>query len=291
MTRSLADWTATFINGFGGNDTLYGMGAKDTLTGGEGNDVLNGRGGADTLVGGIGGDVYYVDHAKDLIIELGGEGNDSAIASTSYVLGARMEIELLRTTANGGTAAINLMGNAQFQTIIGNAGDNVLNDGGAGDNDTLIGGKGNDTYRIYNSFDTIIEASGSAAGTADRVITSVDHALDPNSFVEFLTTPGSTGTSSINLTGNENAQTIIGNAGSNVIDGRGGADELRGGSGRDFFVFSTALGAGNVDRIVDYSVAADTDTDWTRDLHRLDHDRRARGVGVQGQLPGGAGCR
>jgi Ca2+-binding RTX toxin-like protein len=199
-----------------------------------------------------------VDNAKDLIVEVGGAGNDAAIASTSYTLGARMEVELLRTTANGGTAAINLTGNASFQTIIGNSGDNVLNDGGAGDNDTLIGGKGNDTYRIYNSFDTIIETSGSAAGTADRVITSVDHALDPYSFVEFLTTPGSTGTSNINLAGNENAQTIIGNAGSNIIDGKGGADELRGGSGRDFFVFSTALGADNVDKIVDYSVAADT---------------------------------
>ncbi|WP_442577932.1 calcium-binding protein [Mesorhizobium sp. ASY16-5R] len=249
---------ATFINGLGGDDTLYGMGAKDTLTGGEGNDVLNGRGGADTLVGGIGDDVYYVDNAKDLIIESGGEGNDSAIASISYALGAKMEIELLRTTANGGTAAINLTGNASFQTIIGNAGDNVLNDGGAGNNDTLIGGKGNDTYRIYNSFDTIIEVSGSAAGTADRVVTSVDCALDSGVFVEFLTTSGSTGTSNINLAGNENAQTIIGNAGSNIIDGKGGADALRGGSGIDFFVFSTALGGTNIDKIIDFNVAADT---------------------------------
>ncbi|MGD9978957.1 MAG: calcium-binding protein, partial [Hyphomonadaceae bacterium] len=38
----------------------------------------------------------------------------------------------------------------------------------------------------------------------------------------------------------------------------GGSDRLAGGAGADAFVFSTALGAGNVDEITDFSVVDDT---------------------------------
>ena len=43
-----------------------------------------------------------------------------------------------------------------------------------------------------------------------------------------------------------------------MLDGKGGADTMQGVGGNDFFQFSTALGAGNIDTIVDYSVANDT---------------------------------
>jgi len=73
-----------------------------------------------------------------------------------------------------------------------------------------------------------------------------------------LQTNGSTGKSAIDLTGNEIAQEVVGNAGANRIDGKGGADTLKAGSGADAFVFSSALGAGNIDKIGDYSVTTDT---------------------------------
>jgi len=49
-----------------------------------------------------------------------------------------------------------------------------------------------------------------------------------------------------------------GEAGVDVLDGGNDSDTLTGGTGADAFVFSTALGGGNVDVIVGYSVADDT---------------------------------
>ena len=43
-----------------------------------------------------------------------------------------------------------------------------------------------------------------------------------------------------------------------ILDGKGGADILRGYGGSDTFVFSTTLGASNIDHIVDFSTTADT---------------------------------
>jgi Ca2+-binding RTX toxin-like protein len=73
-----------------------------------------------------------------------------------------------------------------------------------------------------------------------------------------LTTTNAAGVGAINLAGNSFGQQIIGNAGNNVIGGAGGNDVLRGLGGSDTFFFNTPLGAGNVDTIVDFNVAADT---------------------------------
>ena len=51
---------------------------------------------------------------------------------------------------------------------------------------------------------------------------------------------------------------VYGNNGANVLDGKGGADMLTGFAGADTFAFTTALGGGNIDEIVDFSVADDT---------------------------------
>ena len=81
---------------------------------------------------------------------------------------------------------------------------------------------------------------------------SVSYTLGAN--LENLTL---TDTTAINLTGNALAQSITGNAGANRIDGKGGNDTLTGGAGADVFVFTSALGATNIDRIVGYTAAAD----------------------------------
>jgi serralysin len=109
---------------------------------------------------------------------------------------------------------------------------------------------GNDDYYVDNVGDRVIESSGQGQ---DRVWTSVDYALSAGSSIEVLGTTEDAGTTAINLTGNELAQTIQGNAGANVINGGGGADKLSGFGGNDVFVFNSALGDGNIDRITDFN--------------------------------------
>ncbi|MDW6025287.1 calcium-binding protein [Mesorhizobium sp. BAC0120] len=121
--------------------------------------------------------------------------------------------------------------------------------------DVMKGLGGNDTYHVNHAGDKVVEAAG---GGTDKVLSSVSWKLTPGSHVEVLATENAKGTTKIDLTGNELSQQIIGNLGANYIDGKGGSDVLTGGRGADHFVFSTALGNGNVDRITDFWAHDDT---------------------------------
>ncbi|MER9420704.1 calcium-binding protein, partial [Mesorhizobium sp. M0306] len=66
------------------------------------------------------------------------------------------------------------------------------------------------------------------------------YALSAGSEIELLATTNASGTTAINLTGNELAQTIQGNAGANVINGRGGADTMTGYGGNDTYYVDNA---------------------------------------------------
>jgi Ca2+-binding RTX toxin-like protein len=215
-----------FIEGFGGDDLLFG---------GLGADRLHGGGGRDKMTGGAGNDTYYVDNIGDVVIEGADEGaNDVVTSSITYTLAAGVHAEMLRTTSNGGTSAIDLTGNALAQQIMGNAGVNTLRDGG-GAGDVLRGLGGDDTYRVYSSATTIVE--GATQGAADRVATAVNFALGAGVYVEIMTTNGATGTSAINLTGNALRQEIVGNDGANILNdgGAGAADKMTGRGGNDIY--------------------------------------------------------
>ncbi|MBZ9822416.1 calcium-binding protein [Mesorhizobium sp. CA4] len=124
----------------------------------------------------------------------------------------------------------------------------------------IQGGKGNNTYHVNNAHDKIMEANG---GGFDKVMASVSYALSAGSHVEQLSTSKTAGKTAINLTGNEFGQTILGSNGDNKINGGGGSDLLKGYGGHDAFVFNTALGKYNIDRIADFDVS--------RDKINLDH--------------------
>ena len=232
---------------------LTGNGLANALIGNAGANQLNGGAGADTMTGREGNDTYYVDNAADRAVEAAGQGIDIVYTSVSYTLASNTDVENLSTILWQATDAINLTGNALANALIGNAGANQLN--GAGGADTMTGREGNDTYYVDNAADRAVEAAGQ--GT-DIVYTSVSYTLASNSDVENLSTILWQATDAINLTGNGLANTLFGNAGANQLNGGAGADTLDGKGGADSFAFTTALGAGNVDVIVGFSVADDT---------------------------------
>jgi Ca2+-binding RTX toxin-like protein len=114
---------------------------------------------------------------------------------------------------------------------------------------------GDDTYLISHSSAVILERSGEGYDTA---MVSVSYALGTGVSIENLRTSSDVAKTAINLTGNEFAQDVRGNAGNNIIDGREGADQLWGLGGKDNFLFSSALGDGNVDRIMDFNARNDS---------------------------------
>ena len=219
------------------------------------NRLEDGLGAADTLTGGAGDDTFVVRNAGTLIVEdVGGGSNDVVAAEVSFVLAADDDIEQLQTTSFAGTGVIALTGNGLAQQIFGNAGANRLEDG-LGAADTLTGGAGDDTFVVRNAGTLIVEDAG--GGSNDRVVVAVSFVLAADDNVERLQTI-SHEVRALDLTGNELGQQIFGNAGANRLDGKGGNDTLSAGAGSDVFVFSTALGAGNVDLINGYSVVDDT---------------------------------
>lgn len=118
-------------------------------------------------------------------------------------------------------------------TLNGNEGDDVI-DGGTGNDsmqggvgaDTMIGGSGNDSYVVDNAGDIVTEYTNQ--GT-DAIESSIDYTLSTN--VENLTLSGS---SDLNGTGNEQANTIKGNSGDNTLYGNAGNDSIEGAAGHDF---------------------------------------------------------
>jgi len=225
------------INGTG--NTLANI-----LTGNDGNNSLNGAAGADTMNGGLGNDTYIVDNVGDQAVEGSAAGVDLVQSSVTFTIGNNVENLTLTGTGN-----VNGTGNGLVNVINGNSGNNVL-DGKAG-GDTMRGGNGDDNYIVDNVGDVVTESS--ATGGDDRVQTLISFTLGNN--VEDLKIIGA---AAVDGTGNALANSLVGNAAANQLNGLAGSDTLEGGAGADGFRFTTALGATNVDRILDFTVVDDT---------------------------------
>ncbi|MDP2324897.1 MAG: ABC transporter transmembrane domain-containing protein, partial [Gammaproteobacteria bacterium] len=171
-----ANASGSVLEGRGGNDSLKGGSAVDSLLGGDGNDRLDGGAAGDWLAGGSGNDVYVIDDAADEIRELEGEGTDTVQSFIGYTLGASLEnLTLL------GAASIDGGGNELGNVIAGNAANNRLsgfsgNDtlkGGAGE-DVLTGGRGNDRLEGGTAGDTYVFGRGDGQDTIVENDTSSD---------------------------------------------------------------------------------------------------------------------
>ena len=231
-------------------------------------DTLDGGAGADTLAAGFGDDTYYVDNSGDRVIEATGQGTDTVLTSVAYTLKSGQEIEVLATTDDAGTAAINLTGNAFANTLRGNAGANTLTGGGS---DTLLGLGGDDRLILTASparvdgglgIDKLIVRGGSVILTdadfagVERVYAGNDVSLVMTGVtVGAIITSQSTAGHHATITGTAGADRIVAGKGGDTLDGAAGSDALIAGAGDDTLHFSTSFGR---DVIYRFETAHDT---------------------------------
>jgi Ca2+-binding RTX toxin-like protein len=115
------------------------------------------------------------------------------------------------------------------------------------------GGLGNDTYKVSDSLDTIVEFANEGH---DVVHATADFSLSEH--VEDLVFLGAGNHSG---EGNSGANRLVGNAGDNTLSGAGGDDHVDGGSGHDTLAGgdgSDRLFGGDGDDAIDGGTGSDT---------------------------------
>ncbi len=284
---------ADSLVGGAGKDVLFGNDGNDTLDGGAGNDTMVGGLGDDTYYVDSLGDEVSENRLYEIGTDVDG-GHDLVIASIDYSLSHTgdgidlSDIEDLTLTgaARSGTGnaiantitgtafADTLSGLAGADHLVGNDGDDSLDGGADGDSldgglgadtldggagvDTLTGGAGDDTYIVDDAGDVIVETDGQGA---DAVLASVNYVLATGVSVEELETSDASGTSSLELQGNEFAQTLLGNAGDNILEGGGGADLLSGGTGTDTATYRHSAAGVSIDLTLASQLGGDAQGD------------------------------
>jgi Ca2+-binding RTX toxin-like protein len=157
-----------------GNDNLAGNAANNRLEGWGGRDTIDGKEGADTMIGGAGDDSYYVDDSGDIVVELGGEGNDTVRTwLDDYTLPENVETLILW----GEALQVNATGNSLNNMIYGTSRANILKGGGGAD--TLHGFGGDDRLVVSDLSFAMVDGGGGIDTLA----------LDGAGFVLDLTNP------------------------------------------------------------------------------------------------------
>ncbi|WP_373479748.1 beta strand repeat-containing protein [Geminocystis sp.] len=212
-----------------------GNALNNVITGNFGLNIIDGGLGNDTMIGLRGNDSYYINSLGDVIIEssfledsLGGIDTAFISVNNDTLEGNVENLTLIGSALKGTGNSLNntLIGNALKNNLIGLDGNDILN--GLGNIDTLVGGKGDDTYIINNTGVKITELANQ--GT-DVVISSLTYTLIPN-----LENLQLTGLANINGTGNDVDNNIGGNSANNILSGGIGNDILTGNEGNDTLI-------------------------------------------------------
>ncbi len=248
---------ANGIDAQAGDDTLNGGAGADTLKGGAGNDVylfavgdgqdlvIDADGQADKLVfnGQAAGDLQFSQVGGDLVIRYGVA--DQVTVQAWFSAGANtIETIVTSDVTLDRQAVANRMVPGKVQ--MGTAGNDTLVATDLGQPDTLIGGAGDDTYRIASALDVVVEQPGEGVDTifikmgegGAYSLATADGAGVEN----LIATADSTGVQHA-LTGNDLDNLISGpQSGYNRLKGGKGQDTLRGGLGQDVYLFSRGDG-------------------------------------------------
>ncbi|MDW9458613.1 calcium-binding protein [Sinorhizobium meliloti] len=214
----------------GVENILSGSGA-DTLVGDAASNMFRGALGADFIDGGAGVDTAdYREKTASVDVTLLG-------ASDSFVFVGGVAEDTIRNIENvfGGKGNDTLTGDDFANTLNGNDGKDLLTGGGGAD--ILDGGAASDTasYR-----DKTASVSVTLDGATYTTVTVGGVAEDTIRNVE-------------NIWGGTGNDSLSGDANANLLSGGGGSDTLLGGAGADIFQFDFALGAGNVDTVLDFT--------------------------------------
>jgi Ca2+-binding RTX toxin-like protein len=244
------------INGTSHNDLLEGTDAseslkagagRDTVEAGEGNDRLFGGAGGDNLSGGAGADTFvytqlsdsYRNDAsgsysnRDLITDFSGNGHDM------------IDVSALGFTGLGNGY------NGTLKVVLNLAGDTTALkslEADANGNRFEILLSGNHVNELTASSVLFAPPSDATTVTTPQPITSVNLLGDDKANTLY----GYWGDDT--LAGGAGNDTLEGNAGNDVLTGGLGADKLTGGSGSDRFVFNSSADsyAGSSDLITDF---------------------------------------
>lgn len=220
--NSLTSFNHAYLDGRGGDDSLFGGSGNDTLVGGAGADTICGNQGSNMVDGGDGNDWIY--GASNLLVESGsdtisaGAGNDHVWGGSPDEIRAFGHLGMYMVTVgpdsgdliDGGDGSDYLNGNAGADTIHGGTGTDRIY-GGDGD-DVLFGEVGSDHINGNKGNDTIDGGSG-----GDQLL-------------------GGQGDDKIYGGGDEDA--LSGDMGSDTLYGGLGLDALTGGDGADVFAFA-----------------------------------------------------
>lgn len=281
-TDNVFDFSSVLLTGIG---QILGGGGNDTIIGNAlAANVINGGSGNDNMVGGAADDIFYVSKNAGFDSFDGGLGNDAIIAAeegTKISFGAITNVETISgatffSTQIIGTSADDLMdfsaitlhniadvdGGNGNDTMIGNAGDNILSggdgddviDGGAG-NDTLAGGKGHDTlnggagndsfmisggadlYKGGSGYDALYASQNGANLQIDQGLLNGIEEISANGFLGMTISAANAAGSRIDLRriyiADDDIASINGGNGADTIFGSKTYDYIFGGLGND----------------------------------------------------------
>ena len=214
------------IDGYRGNDSIFGSFNVDVLIGGVGNDFIRGAGGKDSIDGGVGNDtVDYSDKTDSVLIVLNSAGG-ADVTIGGFIEDSIRNIE----NVNGGEGDDSISGDTFANVLSGNAGDDILKGGGG--KDLLDGGEGTDTADYSDKSVTVVltlsgavKSGVSVGGKAEDTVVNIENVIS--------------GLGNDTITGDGGANVLNGGAGNDTLNGGTGIDTLVGGAGNDTYVIDT----------------------------------------------------